>query len=105
MWKTSMNSACQRKEDKERKENMVKQIAKNAVIVTRKELGVNCWVCRRFLVASRCPSVFTCKYPERKNCRAVIAEIADLGRIKIRYLQSIQNIDNRIRELAISLQK
>lgn len=47
-------------------------------VVSSKELGTRCWLARRFIEGQRCPRVMRCKYPEKKTCKAVDAEIAHL---------------------------
>lgn len=44
-------------------------------IVKASELGTRCWLPRRFIEGERCPRVMRCKYPEKKTCKAVDAEI------------------------------
>lgn len=39
------------------------------------ELGTNCWSARRFVKGGRCQWVMVCNYPEKKNCKAIDAEI------------------------------
>jgi len=53
----------------------LKQLSENTAIVTAQELGVYCWLAKRFIKGSRCCRVFECKYPEKKTCRAVDAEL------------------------------
>ena len=54
---------------------MVKKLGPRAASVTIEELGVNCWLPRRFIEGERCCRVMDCTYPEKKTCRAVDAEI------------------------------
>lgn len=57
---------------------MVKKIGDRAASVSSKELGTNCWLPRHFIEGKRCCQVMQCKYPEKKTCKAVDAEIAYL---------------------------
>lgn len=47
-------------------------------IVSSKELGTNCWLPARFVEGARCMRLHTCKYPEKKGCKAVKTEIEHL---------------------------
>jgi hypothetical protein len=44
------------------------------VIIKSTELGTNCWLPCCFVEGSRCDRVLYCKYPEKKDCRAVQTE-------------------------------
>ena len=61
---------------------MVKKIGDKAAIVTLKEMGLNCWLPKRFIEGSRCDRVMECTYPEKKACKAVDAEIAYIRKAK-----------------------
>lgn len=68
-------------------------------IVSSKELGTNCWITARFIDGLRCPRVMSCKYPEKKTCRAVIAELNYLRNESKRLVSYIGNkIDKLIKE-------
>lgn len=56
----------------------MERINSQTVIVSSKELGTRCWSSARFVEGKRCPRVMQCKYPEKKTCKAVDAEIAHL---------------------------
>jgi hypothetical protein len=46
-------------------------------VVHLSQLGVNCWLALRFVESEqRCKHWETCKYPEKKTCMAIHAEIA-----------------------------
>lgn len=64
--------------------------------VSSKELGTNCWLAKRFIKGSRCPRVVQCKYPEKKGCKAVVAEIAHLREKRVR---AEQRFHDRISKL------
>ena len=58
-------------------------------------LGTNCWLPNR-LIGGRCDKVLTCKYPEKKTCKAVAAEIT--------YLQEqadsfVSSVNRKIKQL------
>lgn len=55
---------------------MVKTLGPRAVSVSIQELGMNCWLPRRFIEGKRCCRVMWCKHPKRDTCKAVDAEIA-----------------------------
>ena len=57
---------------------MVKEIGGKSVSVTLKEMGVNCWLPKRFIEGERCQRVMECTYPEKKTCKSVNTEIAYL---------------------------
>ena len=59
------------------------------------ELGKNCWLPHRFL-GGRCKRVYRCKYPEKKTCKAVDAEIEHL---KAQKEKTIVGMDKLIAEL------
>lgn len=46
-----------------------------AAIVMSKELDLRCWAPMRFLGVERCLKWGTCKYPEKKTCKAREAEL------------------------------
>jgi len=81
---------------------MVEQPGSRTAIVSSKELRTNCWSSFRFIRDMRCPRVFTCKYPEKKTCRAVEAEIAYLQQltkeIKKNAKASIQQLKNDLKK-------
>ena len=58
------------------------------------ELG-NCWSPHRFL-GGRCKRVYRCKYPEKKTCKAVDAEIEHLEAYK---QKDIARMDKLIAEM------
>jgi hypothetical protein len=60
-------------------------------IVSSKDLGANCWRPRRFIKRTRCDRVLTCKYPEKKDCQAVLAEIDILS-------EEITNVQERSKQ-------
>jgi hypothetical protein len=60
-------------------------------IVSSKDLGANCWLSRRFIKRSRCDRVLTCKYPEKVDCQAVLAEIDFLS-------EEITNVQERSKQ-------
>jgi len=68
-------------------------------IISSKDLGKNCWLACRFTDGSRCQRVMHCRYPEKKTCRAVIAEIDYLRNESKRLVSDINNkIDKLIKE-------
>ena len=77
----------------------MKILSKNAVEVTLKDQGGNCWTGNRFILSDRCMSVFTCSYPEKRTCQAVQAEIAHLRDTQIRMVRSITQIGHTIESL------
>lgn len=83
----------------------MKKIGDQVAIVTLKELGTNCWLTRRFIRGNRCERLDLCKYPERKTCQAVYAEIDYLKKAKERHQQCIVNIENRIFDIVAWLEK
>jgi len=48
-------------------------------IVDSKELGTNCWSPAKLTEGKRCSRVMLCKYPDKRTCKAVDAEIAYLN--------------------------
>lgn len=85
---------------------MVEQLGPRTAIVRSKELGTNCWLAKRFVKeGSRCDRVFTCKYPERKTCQAVHAEIAHLKQEQVRLINQSIQIDHTVEMLAEMLKK
>jgi hypothetical protein len=70
---------------------MVKQLGHGCAIVTVQELGFHCWQAKRFIKGSRCCRVFECKYPEKKTCRAVDAELEHLHQEMERQVAAIAN--------------
>lgn len=82
----------------------MKRLGKNIAIVSSKELGTNCWLPKRFLKGERCDWVWLCKYPERKTCQAVPAEIAHLNQEKERLAAVSINLDKRLEKLAAMLE-
>lgn len=71
-------------------------------IVKSSELGVSCWLPRRFIQGGRCERVHACNYPEKKRCKAVQAEVDFLSRqvieIQEEAMKRQQQIAQRIRE-------
>ena len=65
-------------------------------IVSSKELGANCWLTQRFIEGSRCSRVMRCKYPEKRNCKAVDAEIAYLRQKR---QEAVKQIHTKISKL------
>jgi hypothetical protein len=65
------------------------------------ELGGNCWLPHRFL-GGRCNRVWRCKYPEKKTCLAVDAEIKRLQAYKEK---DIARLDKLIAELMSGKEK
>lgn len=45
------------------------------IVVEQSELGANCWLPARFIEGQRCPRVTGCRYPEKRDCKAVSAEV------------------------------
>lgn len=85
---------------------MVEQPGPRTAIVTLKELGTNCWhPCRFIKDDGRCDRVYVCKYPERKMCQAVHAEIAHLKNEQVRLMNQSIQIDRTIEMLAEMLEK
>jgi len=79
---------------------MVTQVGENAAVVTRQELGTNCWHPRRFVSgASRCERLYVCNYPEKTKCQAIHAEIAYLRQEQLRMIKISTNIDNLVEQL------
>ena len=70
---------------------MVKELDHGYAIATVQELGTNCWLAKRFIKGSRCCRVFECKYPEKKTCRAVDAELEYLHQEMERQVASLAN--------------
>lgn len=56
-------------------------------VVSSKELGTRCWSTARFITGERCPRVMHCKYPEKKSCKAVLAEIDHLQQQRNKFLE------------------
>jgi len=54
----------------------MKKLGPQVASVSIQELGMNCWLPRRFIEGSRCCRVMECNYPEKRTCKAVDAEIA-----------------------------
>ena len=85
---------------------MVKQLGKRTAVVTLKELGTNCWhPCRFIKDDGRCDRLYVCKYPERKTCQAVHAEIAHLKKEQVRLINQSVQIDRTVEMLAEMLKK
>ena len=85
---------------------MVKQLGKRTAVVTLKELGTNCWLAKRFVKeGSRCDRLYVCKYPERKTCQAVHAEIAHLKKEQVRLMNQSIQIDHTVEKLTEMLKK
>ena len=85
---------------------MVRHIGPGTAVVSLKELGTNCWhPCRFIKDDGRCDRVFTCKYPERKTCQAVNAEIAHLKKAQVRLINQSIQIDRTVEKLAEMLKK
>ncbi len=78
---------------------MVEQTGPQTAVVTRQELGTNCWLAKRFMKGGCCDRVWTCSYPEKKTCKAVLAEIEYKRAYQKRLLILHQNTDTRIAEL------
>ncbi len=75
-------------------------------IVNSKELGTNCWSSFRFCYGMRCPRVFTCDYPEKKNCRAVEIQLAYLREHSRQLIDEIKkNAKASIQQLGNGLKK
>lgn len=53
------------------------------VIIRLRELGIKCWLPNRFIGLRRCDRWGVCNYPEKKSCKARIAEIAYEVRMRI----------------------
>ena len=70
--------------------------SQNTTVITRRQLGHNCWLVRRFIRGSRCERVLVCQYPEKKTCRAILAEVdylsTELDDIHERSKQKIREI-------------
>ena len=49
-------------------------------VVSKSELGTNCWSAKRVIQGSRCARIHACNYPEKAKCKAVQAEINFLSR-------------------------
>lgn len=84
---------------------MARKIGDRTAIVSSKELGTNCWLARRFIEGTRCDRLYVCKYPERKTCQAVHAEIAHLKQEQVRLMNQSIQIDRNIEILAAMLEK
>jgi len=54
----------------------MKKLGPQVASVSIQELGMNCWLPRRFIEGSRCCRVMECNYPEKRTCKAVDSEIA-----------------------------
>ena len=85
---------------------MVKQLGPRTAVVSLKELGTNCWhPCRFIKDNGRCERLYVCKYPERKTCQAVHAEIAHLKQEQVRLINQSIQIDHTVKTLAEMLKK
>ena len=85
---------------------MVEQLGDSTASVSVKELGTNCWhPCRFIKDDGRCDRLYVCKYPERKTCQAVHAEIAHLKQEQVRLINTSIRIDHTIEMLAEMLKK
>lgn len=79
---------------------MVEQFWPQTAIVTLKELGINCWLPKRFVEGgSRCDRFMLCKYPERETCRAIDAELAHLQDEQAKLLASAEKVGQTIKML------
>jgi hypothetical protein len=78
-------------------------MAINYAVVSSKDLGTYCWLPRRFIKRTRCDRVLTCKYPEKKTCQAVLAEIdflsEEISNVQERSKQKVQEIGQLINQL------
>jgi hypothetical protein len=74
---------------------MIAKIKMNSLV------GTNCWLPHRFC-GGRCSRVMACDYPEKKDCKAVNAEIRYL---KDRANEVAKSYEVRIEELKKSAQK
>jgi len=83
---------------------MAEQIGARTAMVSSGELGLRCWLPKRFIPESRCDRVWRCKYPEKATCQAVHSEIAYLNQEKKRLAAVSINIDRRVEELAAMLE-
>jgi len=85
---------------------MVRHLGPRTAVVSSKELGTNCWLAKRFVKeGSRCDRLYVCKYPERKTCQAVHAEIAHLKQEQVRLINQSVQIDRTVEKLAEMLKK
>jgi len=85
---------------------MVRHIGDKVAIVSSKELGTNCWAPRRFVEEGhRCERLYRCKYPERKNCQAVHAEIAYLKERQRQLIKQSGDINAEVEEVIKMLGK
>lgn len=79
---------------------LVQQLGPRAAVISLSELGTNCWLPRRFVGdGQRCDRIYTCDYPEKKNCQAIHAEIVYLLNRKIALAKTSIEIDNTIEKL------
>ena len=75
-------------------------------IVKFSELGMNCWLPKRFIEGGgRCDRIFTCSYPEKKKCQAINAEVRYLMEEQTRLITVYRNIDRTIKRLTDMLEK
>ena len=84
---------------------MVRHIGDKVAIVSSKELGTNCRLAKRFIPGHRCERLYRCKYPERKNCQAVHAEIAYLKERQRQLIKQSGDIDAEVEEVIKMLGK
>jgi len=81
----------------------------NCVIVTSKELGVNCWSSHRFC-GGRCQRVMACNYPEKATCKAVQAEIdhlnnyytSEIARLQKQRTRALGTLNKKLTQLTTS---
>lgn len=85
---------------------MVEQTGPGTALISVKELGVNCWLPRRFVEdGQRCARIYPCNYPEKKNCQAIHTEIAHLKNEQLRLMNTIIQIDHTVETLLKMLKK
>ena len=85
---------------------LIHQCCPGGANVSSKELGTNCWTpCRFIKDDGRCDRVFTCKYPEKKTCHAIQAEIEYLNKDKYKLANQIIQRDLTIEMLQKTLKK
>ena len=72
-------------------------------IVSSHELGIYCWLARRFIKRQRCERVLICDYPCKGKCKAVDAEIEYLSKyiidIQASSLKRMQQIGQTVIDL------
>lgn len=81
-------------------ETLVHRPEPGEAIVTKGELGVNCWHPRRFVgEGTRCDRIYQCNYPEKHRCEAILAEIRYLKDKQLALVKESGDIDCEIENL------